>query len=73
MPAKYITLNAKDGSGSYTGYLALPDSGTGPGVVVIQEIFGINTPMREICDQLANQAIWPCARISSGDKSRVFN
>ncbi|GER05962.1 carboxymethylenebutenolidase [Iodidimonas muriae] len=55
MPAKYITLNAKDGSGSYTGYLALPDSGTGPGVVVIQEIFGINTPMREICDQLANQ------------------
>jgi carboxymethylenebutenolidase len=49
-----VTINAADG-GTFTGYLAKPTSGTGPGVVVIQEIFGVNQVMREICDDLAAQ------------------
>jgi carboxymethylenebutenolidase len=47
-----ITIKAKDG-GSFSGYLALPKSGKGPGVVVIQEIFGVNEVMRRISDDVA--------------------
>ena len=32
----------------FDGYLALPASGYGPGIVVLQEIFGINSFMREV-------------------------
>jgi len=48
MAGKKITLNGKDGA--FGGYLATPASGTGPGILVIQEIFGINEFVREICD-----------------------
>jgi carboxymethylenebutenolidase len=37
------------------GYLARPVSGAGPGIVVIQEIFGVNAVMRGIADDLAAQ------------------
>lgn len=47
-----ITLDAKDGSGRFMGYLAEAGEGK-PGVVVIQEIFGINAGVREIADKLA--------------------
>lgn len=49
-----VTIHAKDG-GSFTGYLALPAGGKGPGMVVIQEIFGVNDVMRGLCDQYAAQ------------------
>lgn len=43
-------------SGDFTGYLARPGvTGTGPGVLVCQEIFGVNTQMRGICDWLASE------------------
>jgi carboxymethylenebutenolidase len=48
-----ITINATSGSGSFDGYLAIPASGTGPGIVVIQEVFGVNAGIREMCDQWA--------------------
>src|SRR5687768_1395642 len=35
------------------GYLAKPAAGTGPGIVVIQEIFGVNAVMRGLADDLA--------------------
>lgn len=41
--------------GAFQGYLAHPASGRGPGVVVIQEIFGVNAVMRAIADDLAGQ------------------
>ena len=41
------------GGGSFTGYLSLPPGNRGPGVVVIQEVFGVNQVMREISDQIA--------------------
>lgn len=53
--AKEITIQASDGSGSFMGYLAEPVSGKGAGILVIQEIFGVNKVMREICDNLAGQ------------------
>ena len=39
--------------GTFSGYLALPDGGSGPGLVVIQEIFGVNQVMRDFCDFFA--------------------
>jgi carboxymethylenebutenolidase len=49
-----ITIRASDG-GSFTGYLAVPAGGTGPGIIVAQEIFGVNAVMRAVCDELAAQ------------------
>lgn len=51
MAGKEITITVPDGE--IMGYLATPASGAGPGVVVIQEIFGVNTWMRNITDDLA--------------------
>jgi carboxymethylenebutenolidase len=51
MSGQDITIHSPDGN--FSGYLAKPKSGTGPGVVVIQEIFGVNAVMRGIADDLA--------------------
>ena len=39
--------------GEFAAYLASPASGRGPGIVVIQEIFGVNKVMRDITDAFA--------------------
>jgi carboxymethylenebutenolidase len=39
----------------FQGYLALPASGTGPGLVVFQEIFGVNDAIRATCDYFAEE------------------
>jgi carboxymethylenebutenolidase len=54
VPGTDITISAKDG-GSFSAYLATPASGSGPGIVLIQEIFGVNAVMRAIADDLASQ------------------
>ncbi len=54
MSSKEITITAADG-GEFMGHLATPTSGGGPGVVVIQEIFGVNAVMRGITDGLAGE------------------
>ena len=48
-----LMMDAADGSGSFSGYLALPPGGRGPGLVIAQEIFGVNKPMRDIADAFA--------------------
>jgi carboxymethylenebutenolidase len=48
MTGKDITIKGADGS--FGAYLAAPASGHGPGVIVIQEIFGVNSVVRAICD-----------------------
>ncbi len=53
MSGQDISINGPDGS--FSGYLSIPASGSGPGVVVIQEIFGVNKVMRDIADGLAAQ------------------
>ena len=47
-----VTITAA-GGGKFAAYLANPASGKGPGVVVCQEIFGVNKVMRDVCDGLA--------------------
>ena len=49
-----LTIRAADGGG-FSGYLATPKSGKGPGILVIQEIFGVNKVMRDIADGFAAQ------------------
>lgn len=44
-----ITIRSLDGS-SFGGYAAFPESKSAPGLVVIQEIFGVNAGMRQLCD-----------------------
>ena len=51
MSGKDISVRGVDGS--FGAYLASPASGHGPGVIVIQEIFGVNKVVRDICDQHA--------------------
>lgn len=46
-------VRIKTEAGAFSGYLALPPGGRGPGLVVIQEIFGVNDVMRETCDRFA--------------------
>jgi carboxymethylenebutenolidase len=43
------------GGSTAHGYLALPDSGTGPGVVVIQEWWGLTDHIADVCDRLAGE------------------
>jgi carboxymethylenebutenolidase len=47
-----VTIKSFDG-GEFDGYLALPAAGFGPGIVVLQEIFGVNAFMRGVADWYA--------------------
>lgn len=49
-----ITIDAADG-GSFSAYIATPDAAAAPGLVVLQEIFGVNQVMRDLCDAFAAQ------------------
>jgi carboxymethylenebutenolidase len=46
--------------GEFSAYLALPEKTPAPGVVVAQEIFGVNQVMREVCDWLAGAGFVAC-------------
>jgi carboxymethylenebutenolidase len=54
MAGTYIDLTAADG-GKFRGYFCLPPAGRGPGLVVEQEIFGINENVRYVCETYAKQ------------------
>lgn len=54
MAGKFIDIAAHDG-GKFRGYLALPRGGKGPGIVLCQEIFGINAYVREVADYYAEE------------------
>jgi carboxymethylenebutenolidase len=47
-----ITIKTLDGK-EFGAYCALPPGGKGPGLIVIQEIFGVNAALRQICDRFA--------------------
>jgi carboxymethylenebutenolidase len=49
-----ITIQATDGSGSFSAYLAEPAVKSAGAVVLIQEVFGVNQVMREIADWVAD-------------------
>lgn len=50
-----ISISASDGSGQFAAYLAQPASGKGPGMVLVQEIFGVNAFIREVADRYAQE------------------
>ncbi len=54
MAGRWITVKAKDG-GSFKAYLATPEKGSGPGIVLLQEIFGINAYIRGVADHYAEE------------------
>ncbi|MBO9470550.1 dienelactone hydrolase family protein [Endozoicomonas sp. G2_2] len=54
MTVDTITLDAPDGS-RFDAYRALPECGYGPAVIVLQEIFGVNRHIREVCDFYAEE------------------
>ncbi len=48
---EWISLEA--GKDQACGYLALPPSGSGPGIVLFQEIFGVNAHIQGVAEQYA--------------------
>jgi carboxymethylenebutenolidase len=48
---KWIDIEAADGT--FGAYLAIPHTGKGPGIVLIQEIFGVNEHIRSVAEQYA--------------------
>jgi carboxymethylenebutenolidase len=53
-----ITIEGPDGS--FGAYLAIPAKTPAPGLVVAQEIFGVNQVMRDVCDWLASEGYLAC-------------
>jgi len=49
-----IKITSLEGQ-EFGAYCAMPASGHGSGLIVIQEIFGVNANMRKICDDFAAQ------------------
>ena len=50
--SRWMSVETEDGN--MEGYLALPPAGFGPGIVLLQEIFGVNRHIRAIADQYAS-------------------
>lgn len=47
-----IKIKSLEGK-EFAAYCAMPPAGNGPGIIVIQEIFGVNANIRKICDDYA--------------------
>lgn len=54
MKGQYVSVQVPSG-GHFQAYLATSVDGRGPGVVLCQEIFGVNQAMREVADLLAEE------------------
>jgi carboxymethylenebutenolidase len=52
MPGQTTAILSPDGQ-RFTGFLSLPEKGSGPGLVLLQEIFGVNRVMRDAADLFA--------------------
>lgn len=48
-------IQAADGSGEFSAYIARPSYEPAPALILIQEIFGVNQEMRQKCDEFAAQ------------------
>jgi carboxymethylenebutenolidase len=54
MTGSFITVTAADG-GKFQAYLAKPAKGSGPGIVLLQEIFGVNHHIKAVADYYAEE------------------
>ena len=52
MAGRDIKISASEG-GEFDAYLALPEAGSGPGVVIIASVFGVDGDVRDMADTLA--------------------
>jgi carboxymethylenebutenolidase len=43
------------GDGAFTGYLSTPASGSGPGLILLHELFGVNQHIRALADTYADE------------------
>jgi carboxymethylenebutenolidase len=50
-----MTIRVPVSGGEMSAYMSLPKKGKGAGIVVLQEIFGVNESMRKVCDFLASR------------------
>ncbi len=50
-----LDIQIPSNDGDIPAVLTLPDSGSGPGLVLIQEIFGVNPYIRSVADRLAGE------------------
>jgi len=48
---QWIDIDSADGT--FGAYLAIPHTGKGPGIVLLQEIFGVNEHIRSVAEQYA--------------------
>jgi carboxymethylenebutenolidase len=64
MSGQNISLSAHSGS-EFTAYFAAPDmrpqAARAPAVLVLQEIFGVNAFVREVCDRFADAGFFAIA------------
>ena len=51
------TVEFASNGGTASGHLAVPDSGQGPGVIVIQEWWGLNPQIKGVADMLATKGL----------------
>ncbi len=49
------TIRIASDDGDFEAYLAVPATGRGPGVVVLQEWWGLVPQIRDVCDRLARE------------------
>ncbi|MGF6233513.1 carboxymethylenebutenolidase [Inquilinus ginsengisoli] len=54
MTSRWVDITADD-DGRFQGYLAVPASGSGPGILLLQEIFGVNAHLRAVADLYAEE------------------
>ena len=54
MSGQWIEIEANDGA-SFSGYLSTPRGGKGPGIVLCQEIFGVNPYIQSVADYYAEE------------------
>ena len=52
MSGTFIDIPSNDGQ-TFAAYLATPQYGSGPGIVLLQEIFGVNRTLRDLADEYA--------------------
>ena len=52
-PVQTQWIQLSTGAAACSGYLALPPAGSGPGLVLWQEIFGVNEHIRAVAEQYA--------------------
>lgn len=54
MNGEFIQIDTGDGQ-AFSAYLAKPKNGSGPGLILLQEIFGINGYMKSMADRFAEE------------------